>query len=157
MKIKLLSEGAKMPMRADEGAAGFDLFTPRNVVVKPGRSVIQLDIAMALDKGTEGNIRPRSGFSAKGIEGHEILPDGTFSEKPKRFDADVLEGTVDESYRGTVGVIINSHEPEPFGISIGTKIAQMVIERYVVPEMCVVDELDDTERGIGGFGHTGAK
>lgn len=78
------------------------------------------------------------------------------SQKNKRFDADVLEGTVDESYRGTVGVIINSHETEPFGISIGTKIAQMVIERYVVPEMCVVDELDDTERGIGGFGHTGA-
>ncbi len=157
MKIKLLSEGAKIPLRADEGSAGFDLFIPKNVVINPGRNVIPLDISIALDPGTESNIRPRSGFSVKGMEGHKILIDGSFDAKTMRFDADVLEGTVDESYRGVVGVIIKSNEKVAFGLSKGTKIAQMVIEKYQVPEIHVVNELDDTERGEGGFGHTGSK
>ncbi len=157
MQIKLLSEGAQLPVRADKGAAGFDLYVPKDVIVKPGRNVVSLDIAIALDPGTESNIRPRSGFSAKGIEGHKILADGTFDHIAQRFDADVLEGTIDESYRGSIGVIIKSHEQSAFGLSQGTKIAQMVIGKYETPDLEVVGELDDTERGTGGFGHTGSK
>ena len=76
---------------------------------------------------------------------------------PKRFDADVILGTVDESYRGIVGVIIKSYESEPFIIKAGTKIAQMVIEHYCNESFEIVSELSETARGEGGFGHTGTK
>lgn len=147
MKIKLLSETAKMPKRADKGAAGFDLYIPKDVVINTGRNVVPLDFSIALFSGYESHIRPRSGFSVKGIEGK----DG------KRYDADVIEGTVDESYRGNVGVIIKSYEKEPFTIAFGTRIAQMVIEQYYMGTLEEVNELDKTERGEGGFGHTGSK
>lgn len=153
MKVKLLSEGAKVPTRAEEGAAGYDLYVPTDFEVKPGRSVIPLDIQIELESGTEAQIRPRSGFSLKGMEGY--LPEDM--ETPKRFDVDVLLGTVDESYRGIVGVIIKSYESEPFIIKAGTKIAQMVIEHYCSDSFEIVSELSETKRGENGFGHTGTK
>lgn len=153
MKVKLLSEGARVPVRAEAGAAGYDLYVPCDFEVKPGRNVIPLDIQIELDAGTEAQIRPRSGFSLKGLEGY--LPEDM--ETPKRFDADVLLGTLDESYRGTVGVIIKSYESTPFIVKTGTRVAQMVVERYCDDPFEVVSELSDTERGEGGFGHTGTK
>lgn len=153
MKVKLLSEGAKVPTRAENGAAGYDLYVPYDFEVKPGRNVIPLDIQIELESGTEAQIRPRSGFSLKGMEGY--LPEDM--ETPKRFDADVLLGTVDESYRGTVGVIIKSYETIPFIIKAGTRVAQMVIERYCKKPFEIVSELSGTKRGKGGFGHTGTK
>lgn len=153
MKVKLLSEGARVPVRAEAGAAGYDLYVPCDFEVKPGRNVIPLDIQIELDAGTEAQIRPRSGFSLKGLEGY--LPEDM--ETPKRFDADILLGTLDESYRGTVGVIIKSYEPAPFIVKAGTRVAQMVVERYCDDPFEVVSELSDTERGEGGFGHTGTK
>lgn len=151
MKVTLLSEGARTPMRTDEYAAGYDLYAPVDFEVKPGRNVLPLDIKIELDPGTEGQIRPRSGFSLKGIEG--VLKADL--DNPKRFDADVILGTLDENYRGIVGVILKSHETIPFIIKRGTKVAQMVIGRYCNTPFEVVDRLSDTERGEGGFGHTG--
>ena len=153
MKVKLLSPGAKEPTRAEEGAAGYDLYAPNDFVVNPGRSVLQLDIKIELDRGTEGQIRPRSGFSLKGMEGYSMNDLDT----PKRFDAEVLLGTIDESFRGIVGVIIKSYENEPFIIKSGTRVAQMVIEHYCSDPFEVVAELSETSRGEGGFGHTGTK
>ena len=84
--------------------------------------------------------------------------EGASIEEPhvlKRFDADVLDGTIDENYRGNVGVIIKSYETTPFIIKQGTKIAQLVVKDYVSDPFEVVTELSQTERGVQGFGHTG--
>ena len=153
MKVKLLSPGAKVPTRAEKGAAGYDLYVPCNFVINPGRNLIKLDISIELKFETQAQISPRSGFSLKGIEGY-LLED---MDTPKRFDADVIIGTIDESYRGVVGVIIKSYESIPFIVKEGTKIAQMVISHYCNEPFEVVTELSKTERGEGGFGHTGTK
>lgn len=153
MKVKLLSEGAKVPTRAENGAAGYDLYVPHDFKVTPGRNVIPLDIQVELDPGTEAQIRPRSGFSLKGMKGY-LSED---AKTPMRFDADILLGTIDESFRGTVGAIIKSSETEPFIIKAGTRVAQMVIERYCNDSFEIVSELSETRRGENGFGHTGTK
>lgn len=151
MKIVLVSAGAKVPTRAENGAAGYDLYVPKDVTVSTGRNLIPLDIQIELNPGTEGFIRPRSGFSLNGIEG---FPTGG-SKEPQRYDADVLPGTIDESYRGIVGVIIKSIESKPFIIKAGTRIAQMVISSYCNDVFEITEQLSITERGEQGFGHTG--
>lgn len=149
MKIILLSENAKVPQRAENGSAGYDLYTPNDFIVKPGRSTIPLDIQIELPLDTEGTIRPRSGFSLKGMEGYALSdPNKTV----RRFDADVLIGTIDESYRGIVGVIIKSCEKEAFVIPQGTKVAQMVIAKYCKEEFEIADNLSETARGTKGYG-----
>lgn len=155
MKIKLLKDGAQMPKRADKGAAGYDLYTPCDYTVHPGRNVLKMGFAMAIDHGWEGHIRPRSGFSAKGMEGEFSMLNDALCKI--RMDADVIQGTIDESYRGEVGVIVNSHEKSSFVIEKGTRIAQMVLSPCWQGEFEEVEELSDTERGDGGFGHSGTK
>lgn len=145
IRIKRLSEDALLPVRATDGAAGFDLFVPRDTPVRKGRNVIPLDIAIELPHGTEAQIRPRSGFSAKGFE------DVTGC----RRDADVLIGTIDEDYRGGVGVLVKSEDY--FIIGKGTRIAQMVINEYRKCEFIEAEELSSTDRQTGGFGSTGTK
>ena len=152
MKIKFLSDTAQMPTRADKGAAGFDLYVPQDTVIHPGRNIVPLDFAIELTGESEAQIRPRSGFSAKGMEGYCIQDDSC-----NRYDADVILGTVDKTYRGNVGVIIKSYEKQPFLIKQGTRIAQMVISHCYLGELELVEDLSDTERGEGGFGHTGAR
>lgn len=145
IKIKRLSEDALIPVRATDGAACYDLYVPRDTAISKGRNVVQLDIAMELPQGTYAEIRPRSGFSAKGME------DITGC----RRDADVLHGCIDEDYRGNIGVIIRSEDY--FVIRKGTRIAQMLIGEYRQNELVEVDDLSSTDRGEGGFGSTGAK
>lgn len=151
MKVKLLSAGAKVPKRAEEGAAGYDLYAPCDFIVNPGRSVMPLDIQIELNPGTEGQVRPRSGFSLKGMEGFVSASEST----AKRFNVNVLLGTIDSSYRGNVGVILQSFETQSFIIKAGTKIAQMVISRHETEPFEVADTLSETSRGEGAFGHTG--
>lgn len=153
MKIKLLSEGAKVPVRTTEGAAGYDLYLPKDYVVNPGRNRLPLDIAIQLDHHTEAQIRPRSGFSLNGIEGFALLDTTT----PLRFDADVLLGTLDEDFQGNVSAIIKSYEKTPFIIKKGTRVAQLVISKYVANPFEIVENLEPTKRGENGFGHTGTK
>ena len=160
MKVKLLSDGAQLPKKATEFAAGFDLYVPANTVIKPGRSVVPLDISLAIPNGFEGQIRPRSGFSAKGMEGYPYENEESINNlggTTGRYDADVLLGTIDSDYRGCVGVLVNSHETAPFIIEKGTRIAQLVIAPYAIVEIEVTDNLNETTRGDGGFGHTGIK
>ena len=156
MKIKLLSPNAKMPTKGSEQAAGYDLYVPKDTIINPGRNIIPIDIAIALWLGYEAQIRPRSGFSAKGFEGY-IITDSGHEETPKRFDCDVLIGTIDSDYRRNVGVIVNSHETKPFLVAAGTRIAQMVIEKHWSGELVTVNELDNTERGEGGYNSTGTR
>ena len=145
IKIKKLSEDALLPMKATEGAACFDLYVPRETPIHAGRNVVPLDIAIELPKGTYAEIRPRSGFSAKGMEDYHGC----------RRDADVLHGCIDEDYRGNVGVIIRSEDF--FVIAKGTRIAQMLICEYHQCELVESDDLTSTEREGNGFGSTGTK
>lgn len=154
MKIKKLSENAFMPVRSFKGDSGADLRCPVDFTVNPGRQIIPMNIAIELPRGKEATVRPRSGFSAKGMEGYKVSDINM--ETPLRFDADVLIGTVDETYRGNVGVIVKSFETEPFILKRGTRIAQMVVSDVDNRmEFELSDELSDTERSLGGFGHTG--
>lgn len=157
MKIKLLSEGAKMPTRADEQSAGYDLYVPKDTIIYPGRQVISLDLNMEITPGWEGNVRPRSGFSSKGMEAYKVDDNNNKIGDLIRIDADVLEGTVDASYRGIVGVIVNNHCSERYLIEKGTRIAQIVFEKCYQGPLEEVTELSSTERGEGGFGHSGSK
>ena len=148
MKVVLLSPGAMAPKRVNEYAAGYDLFTPKDSVVKPGRNLIPLDLSIELDPSTEGEVRPCSGYSINGMKGFSL--EDLITEK--RFDADVIIGTVDEDYRGVVGVIIKSFEDKPFVIKQGVKIAQLVVKNYIGMPLEIVSELSQTERGSKGFG-----
>lgn len=143
--IKKLSEDALIPMRATSGAACFDLYVPRETAIQKGRNVIPLDIAIELPHGTYAEIRPRSGFSAKGMEDVHGC----------RRDADVLHGCVDCDYKGNIGVIIRSEDF--FVLGKGTRIAQMLIANYRLCELEEIEELSSSERGDGGFGSTGIK
>lgn len=145
IKIKRLSEEALLPVRATDGAACFDLYTPREFAVQKGRNIIPLDFAIELPAGTYADIRPRSGFSAKGFEDVHGC----------RRDADVLLGTIDEDYRGNVGVIVRSEDY--FVIAKGTRVAQMLICDYRQCELVEADDLTETDRQAGGFGSTGVK
>lgn len=145
IKIKRLSEEALLPVKATDGAACFDLYVPKDTAICKGRNVVQLDLAIELPHGAYAEVRPRSGFSAKGME------DITGC----RRDADVLHGIVDEDYRGNIGVIIRSEDY--FVIRKGTRIAQMLIGEYRQCKFVEVDDLSSTDRGEGGFGHTGTK
>ena len=145
IRIKRLSEDALLPVRATDGAACFDLYVPKDTPVSKGRNIIPLDFAIELPEGTYADIRPRSGFSAKGVE------DITGC----RRDADVLLGTIDCDYRGNVGVIIRSEDY--FVVSKGTRIAQMLISEYCQCELVEVEDLSSTDRQSGGFGSTGSK
>lgn len=154
MKLKVLNTNAIIPMRAREGDAGLDLSCPQDTVVKPGRQVIFTNLAIELPYGYEATVRPRSGFSLKGMEGY-LFAD-TNMERPLRFDADVLLGTIDENYRGNIGVIIKSNEKMPFIIKRGTRIAQLVVSVVANRiDIDVVSEISETDRGDGGFGHSG--
>lgn len=156
MKIKLLSSTAKVPTKGSDEAAGYDLYASENTVIYPGRNLVPTGVAIALERGTHAHIRPRSGFSRKGLEGHAMTDGETgYLEYSERFNADVLQGTIDSDYRNGIGVMVKSEEPKPFIVTQGTRIAQMVIIKHEDVNFEVVDELSETARGTGGFGSTG--
>jgi dUTP pyrophosphatase len=135
------NEDLQLPRKMTEGAAGFDLQAAINepVTLQPGeRQLIATGFAMAMPNELEAQIRPRSGLAYK----HGI----TVLNSP---------GTIDADYRGEVKVLLINHGQQPFTIERGERIAQMVIQ--LVPQInnIEVDELSDTVRGAGGFGHTG--
>ena len=153
--IRVVLCGGWMPKQSVEYSAGYDLYVPFDTIVKKGRQTIPLGIKMGLPQGIDGHIRPRSGFSIKGMEGYTIPRFKWFKPKKKRFDADVIEGTVDCGYVNEINVIINNHD-KPFVIEGGTRIAQIVFNKHELPVLMETDELKGFDRG-GGLGHTGTK
>lgn len=139
LKIKKLKENAIIPTFAHEDDAGMDLYAVENDVVISGEwKKIPTGIAIQLEKGTEAQIRPRSGLAMKyGI---------TMLNTP---------GTIDSGYRGEICVLLINHGKKDFIIQPGDRIAQMVIASYIRPEVEIVDALEDSMRGQGGFGSTG--
>ena len=143
LEIKKLSENAKMPTKGSEEAAGYDLYaaTTSDVWVRPHQTEkISTDLAIALPKGTFGAIFARSGIATKqGLRPANCV------------------GVIDSDYRGPVIVAIHNDLNDPQLIPRGARVAQLVILPYITPEIIEVDELDKTERGEGGFGHSGLK
>lgn len=166
MKVKIKLNGGIMPKKAHEGDAAFDLYVPEDIVLQHGRQIIDLKFSIELPIGYAATIQPRSGFSSKGIEVEEHFdPFGEGADiNTVRVDGDVLRGLVDSGYRGNVGVILNIHslgaiynEDYCHILKKGTRIAQMQIVEVPKVKLVEVDELSDTDRGEGGFGHTGAR
>ena len=145
VKIKALPHFGDLPLPQFETplAAGADLRAAleADMTLAPGaRTLIPTGFAMALPAGYEAQIRPRSGLAYK----HGI----TCLNTP---------GTIDADYRGEVKVLLINHGAEPFTITRGERIAQMVIAPITQPDFVSVESLDETVRGAGGFGSTGAK
>lgn len=132
-----------MPAYATPQSAGMDLRANLDgpVILRPmERRIIPTGLHIALPAGFEAQVRPRSGLALK----HGI----TVLNAP---------GTIDADYRGELGVLLINLSAEDFVINDGERIAQMVVARHETVAFSVVDELDETERGEGGYGHTGLK
>ena len=142
MKVRIVNKGRQpAPAYATPNSAGMDLRANIDspIVLQPGdRALILTGLYIELPEGTEAQVRPRSGLAFK----HGI----TVLNSP---------GTIDADYRGEVGVLLINHGKEPFEIKDGERIAQLVIARYERIDLEEVPDLRATERGAGGFGHTG--
>lgn len=130
-----------MPAYATEQSAGMDIRAnlEQPIVLKPlQRCLVPTGLSIALPSGYEAQLRPRSGLALK--KGITLLN---------------TPGTIDADYRGEIGIILVNLSSEDFVVEDGERIAQMVIARYEQAEWNEVEVLDETERGAGGFGHTG--
>lgn len=143
VQVQREADASNLPLPAYQtaGAAGMDLVSAeaRDVVIAPGETkLVSTGIRISLPEGYEAQIRPRSGLALK----HGI----TLLNAP---------GTIDCDYRGIISVILINHGREPFTVTRGMRLAQMVIAEYVRAEWVEVESLDATARSAGGFGHTG--
>ncbi len=144
MKIKIINDSENpLPTYATKGSAGMDLraFLNEPVMLKPlQRMLIPTGLSIELPKGYEAQVRPRSGLAIK--KGLSLLN---------------TPGTIDSDYRGEIKIILINLSNETAVINNGERIAQMVVNKYETATIVEVDELSETERGDGGFGHTGIK
>ena len=138
LKFKRLTNTAKLPAYAHEGDSGMDICADETVSILPNSfAKIHTSIAAVIPEGYEIQVRPRSGMQCvKGIVG--------------------AWGTVDEGYRGEIGVALYNHSNEVYTVNRGDRIAQLVLAPVVRADIEETDDLgEDTERGTGGFGSTG--
>ena len=141
VQVKRLPNGVglELPRYATEGAAGMDVVSAETVSIAPGaRHPVATGLALAIPKGYEIQVRPRSGLALK----HGVTVPNT-------------PGTIDSDYRGELKIIMINHGAEPFAIARGDRVAQLVLAPVTQAAWDEVDELDETDRGEGGFGSTG--
>lgn len=135
----LHGHGLDLPAYATSGAAGMDVLSAENLVLRPGaRHAVATGLALAIPPGYEIQVRPRSGLALK----HGITVPNT-------------PGTIDSDYRGELKIILINHSPDNFSIRRGDRIAQLVLAPVIAAHFVEVEELDETLRGEGGFGSTG--
>ncbi|CCM03368.1 uncharacterized protein FIBRA_05498 [Fibroporia radiculosa] len=135
--IKRLSNKAKLPTRGSPLAAGYDLYSAeRKTIPSRGKALVDTQLSIAVPAGTYGRVAPRSGLASK-------------------FMIDCGAGVIDADYRGVVFVLLFNLSDKDFQIEEGDRIAQLILERIVTPEIIEVTDLDETLRGVGGFGSTG--
>jgi len=142
MEIKIVNRSRHpLPARATDLSAGMDLRANVDAPVVLGpleRALVPTGLYIALPPGYEAQVRPRSGLALKKGIGLLNAP-----------------GTIDADYRGEIGVILVNLSAEPFTVTDGDRIAQLVVARHERVDWLPVETLDETERGEGGFGHTG--
>jgi len=137
LHFKKLDPRATLPTRGSRASAGLDLYSIEAVSLDPGqRAVVRTGLAVAIPEGFYGRVAPRSGLATK-------------------MGIDVLAGVIDADYRGEIGCLLYNAGQEKIELEAGTKVCQLIIERIVSPPAAWADDLDDTERGGGGFGSTG--
>ena len=139
LRVKRLSSSATLPVRAHPADAGLDLHSAVDLDIPPGETrLVGTGLALELPPGTEAQVRPRSGLALT----HSV----TVLNTP---------GTIDEGYRGEVGIILINHGQRVFEVRRGMKVAQLVVQPTLAVEIVAVDALSDTLRGERGFGSTG--
>ena len=141
--IKRLSKEVSLPKYETSGSSGMDLAAniDANINIDPGKTVIiPTGLALSIPKGFEVQIRPRSGLAAK-----------------QKISVLNTPGTIDADYRGEIKIILINLGQETFKVEKGLRIAQMVVCPVVQAQLKEVDDLNETERGKGGFGSTGTK
>jgi len=137
LQVAKLSEHATIPTRGSSSAAGYDLYSAVDVTIPArGKGLVKTDIQVKVPHGTYGRVAPRSGLAWK-------------------QHIDIGAGVVDEDYRGNVGVVMFNHAENEFVVKKGDRVAQLVCEKIAYPEIEILDTLDETVRGEGGFGSTG--
>lgn len=141
LRIARLDERARVPTRAHDGDAGLDLYALEDAVLAPGeRASVPTGIAVEIPPGQAGLVLPRSGLAAR--HGISVVN---------------APGLIDSGYRGEVRVLLlNTDREQPFELSSGDRIAQLVLVRVELPTLVEVDSLTDSERGVGGFGSSGS-
>jgi dUTP pyrophosphatase len=141
IKKKPGCEDLPTPRYMSKGSSGMDIYADVDgeLTINPGEiRLVSAGIYMSIPEGFEIQVRPRSGLAVK----HGISIVNT-------------PGTIDSDYRGLLGIILINHGNEPFKIKRGDRIAQIVVNKVIQADLAVVDELDETARSHGGFGHTG--
>ena len=140
LRVRRLSPDAIIPAYAHPGDAGLDLHACEDVAIDSGVAcLVSTGVAIELPEATEAQVRPRSGLALK----HSV----TVLNTP---------GTIDEGYRGEVGVVLINHGATTFHVTRGMRIAQLVVQKRWTVKVVEVDGLTDTTRGTGGFGSTGS-
>jgi dUTP diphosphatase len=135
--FKRLHPDARLPARGSTHAAGLDICSVERVTLAPGgRAAVRTGLAVAIPEGFYGRVAPRSGMAV-------------------RHGIDVLAGVIDADYRGEILCALVNHGSEPFEIEPDARIAQLIVETIATPEPAWADDLEETERGAGGFGSTG--
>lgn len=142
VQVKIVNNsGNELPKYATELSSGMDLRANDRVTLNPGeRRIIRTGLHIQLPQGYEGQVRGRSGLAIK--HGIAVLN---------------APGTIDADYTGEIGVILANLGSEVFEIAVGDRIAQLVISPVAKVELVTVSRLDETERGDGGYGHSGVK
>jgi dUTP pyrophosphatase len=136
LKIQKLNNNAIIPVKATKLAAGYDLYSIDSITIPPlSRVLVNIGLSIKTPEGTYGRIAPRSGMSLNGV--------------------DVGGGVIDQDYTGPLKVILINNNEDEFKVVEGMKVAQLVCEKICLPEIQIVDKLEQTERGSNGFGSTG--
>lgn len=162
MKVKKVHPDAVIPSYAHDGDSGLDLYTVEDVTILPKHTKIApTGIQVALPPFTELQVRNRSGITVKGCKclvSRAVLAEDSvfyFEDTDKQCAVSVKLGTVDNPYRGEIGIMVTNDEEESVTIPKGTKLAQAVICPVVFVDVEEVDELSETSRGDKGYGSTG--
>jgi deoxyuridine 5'-triphosphate nucleotidohydrolase len=137
LNFKRLDPRATLPTRGSRASAGLDLYSIEAVSLEPGqRAIVRTGLAVAIPEGFYGRLAPRSGLATK-------------------KGLDVLAGVIDADYRGEIGCLLYNAGEDKIELAENSKVCQLIVEKIITPQAAWVDDLDDTERGGGGFGSTG--
>lgn len=135
--IKKLSNFASLPTKGSKLAAGYDLYSAYDYVIKArGKEMVKTDLQLAIPEGCYGRVAPRSGLAWKN-------------------SIDVGAGVIDQDYRGPLNVILFNFSEDDFEVKRGDRVAQLICEKIEQTDLQEVEDLDVTERGVNGFGSTG--
>jgi dUTP pyrophosphatase len=137
LSFKKLDERAVLPSRGSLYSAGLDLYSLEDLTITPKQRILaRTGLAVAIPERHYGRIAPRSGLAL-------------------RTGLDVLSGVIDADYRGEIGCLLYNTGDETINLPAQSKICQLIIEKIITPEAAWADEIDETDRGSGGFGSTG--